>query len=113
MMEGYAAPLSSVDYDPKEEYEVFLRDLQREFPQLEECGGRVLLARQFRGDWPVNRCFQGYDLDQKTPVDLLYNVGDAVKPSGWVGASGAARSARLVVENIRQRLAPRRPLATG
>ncbi|MFI5395709.1 MAG: phytoene desaturase family protein [Candidatus Binatia bacterium] len=103
MMEGYAAPLSSADYDPKEEYAVFLRDLRQEFPQLEECGGRVLLARQFRGEWPVNRCHQGHDLDQHTPIDLLYNVGDAVKPSGWVGASGAALSARVVVEEVRQR----------
>ncbi len=92
---------------------MFLRDLQQEFSRLEECGGRVLLARHFRGYWPVNRCFQGYDLDQKTPVERLYNVGDAVKPSGWVGASGAALSGRLVAEEVRRQAAPRRPLATG
>lgn len=107
VMEGYAVPLSSTDYDPQEEYEVFLRDLQAEFPRFEECRGRVLLSRQFRGDWPVNHCVQGQDLDQRTPVEFLYNVGDGVKPRGWVGASGAALSARLVAEDVRQRLEPR------
>jgi len=107
VMEGYAAPLSSVDYDPREEYKIFLRDLEQEFPQFKECGGRVLLARQFRGDWPVNRCVQGHDLQQETPVEFLYNVGDGVKPSGWVGASGAALSARLVAADVRRRLDPR------
>ncbi len=110
VMEGYAAPPSSVGYDPKAEYETFLGDLEREFPQFKECGGRVLLARQFCGDWPVNRCFQGCDLDQKTPVEFLYNVGDGVKPSGWVGASGAALSGRLVAEDVRRRVEPRHPL---
>ena len=109
MMEGYAAPLSSVDYDPREEYETFLRDLEQEFPGFEACGGRVLLARQFCGDWPVNRCLQGHDLQQETPVEFLYNVGDGVKPAGWVGASGAALSARLVAADVRQRVAPRHP----
>ncbi len=106
VIEGYAAPKSSVDYDVKEEYEVFLQDLNREFPMFDECGGRVLLARQFCGDWPVNRCFQGHDLPQSTPVESLYNVGDGVKPSGWVGASGAAQSGRLVAEEIKQRMEP-------
>jgi len=104
MIEGYAAPLSSEGYDPKEEYEVFLQDLKQEFPHFEECGGRVFLARRFCGDWPVNRCFQGSDLPQETPVEFLYNVGDGVKPSGWVGASAAALSGRLAAEQVKQKL---------
>ena len=104
VIEGYATPLSSEDYNPREEYEVFLQDLKQEFPMFEECGGRILLARQFCGDWPVNRCYQGHDLPQQTPIECLYNVGDGVKPSGWVGASGAALSARLVAEEVRSNL---------
>jgi phytoene dehydrogenase-like protein len=106
MIEGYAAPLSSTAYDPSEEYQVFDQDLRREFPMFEEYGGRILLARQFCGEWPINRCFQGRDLPQETPVELLYNVGDGVKPSGWVGASGAALSGRLVAEEVKQRVQP-------
>jgi phytoene dehydrogenase-like protein len=106
VMEGYAAPLSNTDFDPRKEYGAFLQDLKEQFPRFEACGGRVLLARQFRGDWPVNRCCQGHDLDQKTPVELLYNVGDGVKPSGWVGASGAALSARMVADDVKRRIEP-------
>lgn len=106
MTEGYAAPLSSEEYDPEEEQEIFLQDLKQEFPNFEACGGRVLLARRFCGEWPINRCFQGRDLPQATPVERLYNVGDGVKPSGWVGASGAAMSARLVAQDIKERIQP-------
>ena len=106
VIEGYAAPLSTEDYDPREEYEAFLQDLKQEFPMFEEYGGRILLARQFCGDWPVNRCYQGYDAPQGTPVAFLYNVGDGVKPSGWVGASGAAMSGRLVADEVKQRFRP-------
>ena len=107
VLEAYAAPLSSTDYDPEEEYRVFLLDLRETFPAFEECGGRILLARRFCGEWPINRCLQGHDLPQRTPVELLYNVGDGVKPSGWVGASGAALSARLVADDVKQRVRPR------
>ncbi len=104
VIEGYAAPLSTEDYDPKEEYKVFLQDLKQEFPMFEECRGEILLARQFCGDWPVNRCYQGHDVPQHTPIAFLYNVGDGVKPSGWVGASGAALSGRRVAEDVRGRV---------
>ena len=33
-------------------------------------------------------------------IENLYNVGDAVIPEGWVGGSGTAESARVVVEDI-------------
>jgi phytoene desaturase len=106
VIEGYAVPLSSDRFDPREEYEVFQQDLKETFPLFEECGGQVLLARRFCGDWPVNRCFQGYDPPQETPVALLYNVGDGVKPSGWVGASGAAASGRWVAEDVKRKVKP-------
>ena len=106
VVEGYAAPLSSDRYDPEEEYRVFLQDLKTEFPHFDDCGGRVLLARRFCGEWPINRCFQGLDLPQETPVECLFNVGDGVKPSGWVGASGAAMSGRLVAQDIMEKAHP-------
>jgi len=102
VIEGYAAPVSGEGYVPEKEYQVFLQDLEQTFPMFEEYGGRIVLARQFRGDWPVNRCYQGYDPPQETPVTSLYNVGDGVKPSGWVGASGAALSGRMVAEKVKE-----------
>jgi phytoene desaturase len=103
-LEVVAVPLDSENYDPKQEYDIFLQDLKEQLPHFEKCGGRLLLARRFSGEWPYNRCYQGLDLPQKTPVEYLYNVGDGVKPKGWVGASGAAMSARKVARDIRGRI---------
>jgi phytoene desaturase len=103
-MEAVAIPPSGTNYDTKEEYRIFLKDLYEQIPHFEECGGRLILARRFCGEWPYNRCYQGLDLPQKTPVEYLYNVGDGVKPKGWVGASGAAMSGRLAAGDIRERI---------
>ena len=102
VMESVAVPPSGGVYDPKKEYQAFMEDLKEELPHFEECGGRILLTRRFCGEWPYNRCIQGLDLPQKTTVEYLYNVGDGVKPSGWVGASGAAMSGRLVAQDIKK-----------
>ncbi len=103
-LESVAVPLNSENYDPKKENETFLKDLKEQLPHFDECGGRLVLARRFCGEWPYNRCFQGLDITQKTPVEYLYNVGDGVKPKGWVGASGAAMSGRLVAQDIQARI---------
>jgi phytoene dehydrogenase-like protein len=101
-----SVPESTLLYSPKEEYEVFLQDLKETFPDFQKCGGKILLARNFCGDWPFYGTWAGDCLTQKTPVENLYNVGDAVIPEGWVGGSGAAESARVVVEDIKARTKP-------
>jgi phytoene dehydrogenase-like protein len=101
-----SVPESTVLYSPMKEYDIFLRDLKETFPDFEKRGGRILLARNFCGDWPFYGTWPGDCLGQKTPVEDLYNVGDAVIPGGWVGGSGAAESAKVVVENIKTRVKP-------
>ena len=46
----------------------------------------------YRGEWPVNRIAQGADVPSNTPVQGLYLVGDAVKPSGYLMVEGVAQS---------------------
>ena len=46
----------------------------------------------YRGEWPVNRIAQGADVASHTPVQGLYLVGDAVKPSGYLMVEGVAQS---------------------
>jgi hypothetical protein len=99
-------PESTVLYSPTKEYDIFLRDLNETFPDLEKCGGEILIARNFYGEWPFYRTWPGDCIGQKTPIENLYNVGDAVIPGGWVGGSGAAESARVVVEDIKTRAKP-------
>jgi hypothetical protein len=98
-----SVPESTILYSPKKEYEIFLQDLKETFPDFERCGGRILIARNFYGDWPFYRTWPGDCIGTKTSVENLYNVGDGVIPEGWVGGSGAAESARVVVEDIQAR----------
>jgi len=98
-----SVPESTILYSPKKEYEIFLQDLEETFPDFERCGGKILIARNFYGDWPFYRTWPGDCIGTKTSVENLYNVGDGVIPEGWVGGSGAAESARVVVEDIQAR----------
>ncbi|MFC1848372.1 phytoene desaturase family protein [Chloroflexota bacterium] len=101
-----SVPESAIQYSPKKEYEIFLQDLKETFPDFEKCGGKILIARNFCGDWPFYGTWPGDCLTQKTPIENLYNVGDAVIPGGWVGGSGAAASAGVVVDDIKARVKP-------
>lgn len=101
-----SVPESTILYSPTKEFDIFLRDLNETFPNLEKCGGEMLIARNFYGEWPFYRTWPGDCIGQKTPIENLYNVGDAVIPGGWVGGSGAAESARVVVEDIKTRAKP-------
>jgi len=99
-------PESTITYNPRKEFGILLQDLKDEFPKFEEYGGKLLLRRNFCGEWPVTRSWQGYDVTQKTPVENLYNVGDGVKPSGWIVGSGSAESARIAAQDIKARIKP-------
>ena len=100
LLHGFAVPKSALYYDPKEEHDIFMQDMADVFPDFEENGGQLLLRRNFADEWPCTRAWQGYDVDQKTTVGNLYNVGDGVKPEGWIVGSGAAQSGRIVAQEI-------------
>jgi phytoene dehydrogenase-like protein len=106
LLHGFAVPKSTLDYDPKEEHDIFMKDMAEVFPDFEEYGGQLLLRRNFCGEWPCTRAWQGYDVDQKTPVVNLHNVGDGVKPEGWIVGSGAAESGRIVAWEIMESIEP-------
>ncbi len=100
LLHGFAVPKSTTEYDPKEEHDIFMQELAEVFPDFEGSGGQLLLRRNFCGEWPCTRSWQGYDVEQKTPVENLYNVGDGVKPEGWIVGAGAAQSGRVVAKRI-------------
>lgn len=100
LLHAFAVPESTIEYDARREQDLLMRDLHEVFPDFERAGGRLLLRRNFCGEWPCTRAWQGYDLDQRTPIANLYNVGDGVKPEGWIVGSGAAESGRIVAREI-------------
>ncbi|MFC2017748.1 phytoene desaturase family protein [Chloroflexota bacterium] len=103
LIASFANTPSTTEHDPKEIYEAFLEDARQRFPDFEDHG-EVLLAQNFCGAWPVTRSWQGYMVSQKTPIENLYNVGDAVNPSGWIVGAGVAENARIVAEDIMVRI---------
>ena len=48
----------------------------------------------------THRVLPGTEVSTTTPLPGLWEVGDGVKPVGWVGTSGAAESARLVAAEL-------------
>jgi len=97
------APLNSLaPFKAGEEIEQNLQDLREILPGFDQYA-EILLVQCFRGDWPVFRTWPGYQLPLKTPVENLYNVGDATLPPGSSGTGGSAESAQLVVEEIKRR----------
>ena len=97
---SFSTPESTIIYNPKKEAELFLQDLKDEFPKFEECGGQLLSMGNFCGNWPVTRSWPGYMVGTKTPIENLYNVGDATNPPGYVIAEGASESGRRVANEI-------------
>jgi len=95
-----AAPANSLDPgDLKTEFEEVMQDLQDIFPGFEDrC--TVLTKTCYRGKWPGFRTVPQKHVGHRTPIANLYNVGDAACPSGYDGSMGAAKSARLAVEDI-------------
>lgn len=95
-----AAPANSLrPGDIKSEFEEVMKDLDDIFPGFENrC--TVLTRTCYRGKWPGFRTAPEKHVGHRTPIGNLYNVGDAACPSGYDGSMGAARSAKLAVDDI-------------
>lgn len=93
-------------FDFQKEINLVLADLREAVPDFDR-NGKLHMVGTFHGDWPVYRTWQGFDLPQKSPIENLYNVGDGVKLPGCPGLEGCAETARVVVEDLMNRIKPR------
>ncbi|MBI4285072.1 MAG: NAD(P)/FAD-dependent oxidoreductase [Chloroflexi bacterium] len=95
-------------YDKKAELDMLLRDIKEAFPEYDKAGAEVITAQFFDGDWPGFGAAVGMEIECRSPIENLYNVGDAVTdPAGCVpGLSGAVHTARLVIQDIKRRFRP-------
>lgn len=89
----------------REELDLCVQDVREEFPLFEKHG-EILSAHVLRGDWPAIRCMAGYEMRNKTSVELLYNVGDGVVRRGYIGGMGAVDTAVTVVDDLKNRIKP-------
>ena len=76
----------------EEEKALALADLRLLFGETFGQHCRVLTMSAYRGEWPVNRLAQGTDIASATELQGLYQVGDAVKPAGYLMVEGVAQS---------------------
>jgi phytoene dehydrogenase-like protein len=97
-----AAPLDALEPgDIDAEFQLVMADLRDIIPGFDErC--RVLTKTCYRGKWPGFRTVPGSPVSHRTPVLGLFNVGDASCPRGFAGSMGAATSAMLVRDDLRQ-----------
>ncbi len=90
---------SSAPFDGKKEIENCFNDLREIFPDFDNQA-ELLLAGTFHGSWPGMHSWPGRDMDRKTPVINLYNVGDGVKFPGYTGLPGVVKTGIDVAEEI-------------
>lgn len=76
----------------EEEKALALADLRMLFGNTFEQHCRILTMSAYRGEWPVNRLAQGTDIEVTSALQGLYQVGDAVKPAGYLMVEGVAQS---------------------
>ncbi len=86
--------------DVNAEREAARADLRRLFGERFGTTVQILTMSQYRGEWPVNRAMQGEDVSPHTPLDGLYLVGDAVKPSGYLMVEGVAQSVNSLLDTL-------------
>ena len=90
--------------DLESEIKSHLEGLNRVIPEVQERG-TVMSVQCFHGDWPLYHN-NGYNLSHRTPIDDLYNVGDGIRATGSIGVKLCAETARIVVEDIMNRIEP-------
>ncbi len=90
---------ASEPFDGKLEIQRCLADLRAVFSDF-DSRVKLLLASTFQGAWPGMHSLPGEDMDRKTPVINLYNVGDGVKPPGYTGLPGVVATGIDVAEEV-------------
>jgi len=98
LYEAYSCPRPSVggQFDEDLERKLLEEDLRKLIPGYDRS--EVVLFKAMRGAIaPAGQCRPGYDPDIRTPVPNLVEVGDGVKPYGWIGTTACAQTARLAV----------------
>ena len=89
--------------DVDKEIEANIQDIKDFVPNFERYGRILKMDLRDVGDeFPGYRAWPGYTMVQQTPFANLFNVGDAVMPSGWEGFAGCAKSARVAVDLIKK-----------
>lgn len=95
LYEAYACPRPAVgsDFDLEAERTLMEEDMRKIYPNYDEA--EVVLFKCMTGaTTPAQQAVAGKDLEVRTPVPNLVDVGDGVKPYGWIGTTACAHTGR-------------------
>lgn len=98
LYEAYACPRPAVgdDFDLDAERALMEQDMHKIYPNYDKA--EIILFKCMQGlSAPAQQAVPGKDLDVKTPVANLVEVGDGVKPYGWIGTTACAHTGRAAV----------------
>jgi phytoene dehydrogenase-like protein len=98
LYEAYACPRPAVgdDFDLDAERALMEQDMHKIYPNYDKA--EVILFKCMQGmNAPAQQAVPGKDLEVQTPVANLVDVGDGVKPYGWIGTTACAHTARTAV----------------
>jgi phytoene dehydrogenase-like protein len=97
---AYGVPMPAVgDFDETAEIEATHEDLRDNFKDFDRRA-RILSIRVMRGEWPAQRSIAGLDLPRSTPLENLWNVGDANREYANGGVQACAESGKLAVDEV-------------
>ncbi|MBB3606138.1 phytoene dehydrogenase-like protein [Mycolicibacterium sp. BK556] len=97
---GTSVPQPSIgDFDEAAETELLFDDLRDTIDDF-DTRARILNVAVTRDGWPPQRAVAGFDLPHETPLEGLWNVGDAVKEYANGGTTACAETAKLVADKI-------------
>lgn len=98
LYDAYSVPRPSIggEFDADAERELLEADLREHVPGFEDA--EVVHFKVMRGELPAQQSAPGNEPSVVTPVANLVDVGDGVKPDGWIGTSGCAKSAREAID---------------
>lgn len=105
LYDAYSVPRPSIggEFDVEFERALLEEDLRRHLPGYDRA--EVVHFKAMRGDrTPAQQSAPGNEPDVRTTVPNLVDVGDGVKPLGWIGTSGCAKTAHLAVEALLEEL---------
>jgi len=102
-------PSTLAPVDIKEEQRLCMEDIKECFPDFEKHG-RVLKmdVRSVDSDMPEGWTWQGpaYFMSRESNVKNLYDVGDGVHSTGYIGTTGCAEGAKRVIDLVKKRNKP-------
>ena len=109
MLITFGGPSSSLyPMNTRIEVEKHVLDLKEVLPGFESYAEILRTdSRNIGDEWPCYHSWAGHDVEQKTPVSNLYNVGDGTKPSGKAGLPACAETGIRVANEVKKSVKPR------